>query len=184
MNRALMIKWVWRFKLDNTSLWASFIKAKHDKDGLFGKSVKSPFPSMDIIRDLDNLKNQCIDLLGLFEKKMGNCLDTSFWEASWKGDKAFKFLYLHIYALETCKQINVVSKMAHDNVGFSLRRIPISSAELEQFNDMSNFLVGFQLPNMKDRWSWSLSGSGDFSTASVRKFIDGHLLPEVSYKFC
>ncbi|GKD04379.1 RNA-directed DNA polymerase, eukaryota, reverse transcriptase zinc-binding domain protein [Tanacetum coccineum] len=47
-------------------------KAIHGKDGLLGKSVKSHFPSiwLDIIRDLDNLKNQGIDLLGLFEKKI------------------------------------------------------------------------------------------------------------------
>ncbi|GJV22037.1 hypothetical protein Tco_1371057 [Tanacetum coccineum] len=155
MNRALMFKWVWRFKSDNTSLWANFIKAMHGKDDLLGKSIKSLFPSiwLDIIRDLANLKNQGIDLLGLFMKKIGNGLDTSFWEDTWKGDIAFKFLYPRIYALESCKKINVATKMAHDNLGFSLRRTPRSGVELTQFNDMSNSLVGFQLPNMKDRWS-------------------------------
>ncbi|GJU32753.1 hypothetical protein Tco_1176342 [Tanacetum coccineum] len=111
--------------------------------------------------------------------KIGNGLDTSFWEEYWKGDKAFKILYPRIYALETCKQINVASTMAHDNLGFSLHRIPRSGVELEQFNDMSNSLVGFQLSNMKDRWFWSLSGSGGFLVASVRKFIDDHLLPKI-----
>nr|GEZ62376.1 RNA-directed DNA polymerase, eukaryota [Tanacetum cinerariifolium] len=33
MNRALMFKWVWRFKTDSTSLWAKFILAMHGKDG-------------------------------------------------------------------------------------------------------------------------------------------------------
>ncbi|GKG38322.1 hypothetical protein Tco_0457545, partial [Tanacetum coccineum] len=44
----------------------------HGKGGLLGKPVESPFPSiwLDIIRDLDNLKDQDIDLLGLFEKKI------------------------------------------------------------------------------------------------------------------
>ncbi|GKF49391.1 RNA-directed DNA polymerase, eukaryota [Tanacetum coccineum] len=37
---------------------------------------------------------------------------------------------------------------------------------------------------MQDRWFSSLSGSEDFSVASVRQFIDDHLLPEVSSKFC
>ena len=86
--------------------------------------------------------------------------------------------------METCKNINVTSKLAHDNLGFSLRRIPRSGAELEQFNDMSNSLVVFQLPTMKDRWVSSLTGSGEFSVASIRKFVDDHLLPDVSSKFC
>ncbi|GKA79556.1 hypothetical protein Tco_0786152, partial [Tanacetum coccineum] len=82
--------------------------------------------------------------------------------------------------LETCKQINVASKLVHDNVRLSLRRMPRGGVELEQFTDMINSLADFQLPNMQDRWFWSLSGSGDFSVASVRKIIDDHLLPEVS----
>ena len=86
--------------------------------------------------------------------------------------------------METCKNINVTSKLAHVNLGSFLRRIPRSGAELEQFNDMSNSLVGFQLPTMKDRWVCSLTGSGEFSVASIRKFVDDHLLPDVSSKFC
>ncbi|GJR43431.1 RNA-directed DNA polymerase, eukaryota, reverse transcriptase zinc-binding domain protein [Tanacetum coccineum] len=123
------------------------------------------------IGDLDNLKNQGIDLLGLFEKKIVNGLDTPFWEEAWKGEKAFKILYPRIYVLEICKQINIASKLAHDNLGFSLSRIPRSGADLEQFNDMSNSLVGFQLPNMNDRWFWSLSGSGGQKIRSTTVII-------------
>ncbi|GJZ83158.1 hypothetical protein Tco_0648331 [Tanacetum coccineum] len=147
---------------------AKFILAMHGKDGNLGTTVKSSFPSiwLDIIRDLHNLKNKCIDLLGLIKKKIGNGVYTLFWEDTWKGDIAFKFLYPRIYKLETCKQINVNSKLAHDNMSLTLRRMPRGSAELEQFNDMINSLTDLQLPNMQDRWFWSLSGSGDFSVAS------------------
>nr|GEV68368.1 RNA-directed DNA polymerase, eukaryota, reverse transcriptase zinc-binding domain protein [Tanacetum cinerariifolium] len=60
MNHALMFKWVCRFRTDNTSLWARFIKFMHGEEGLLGKSVKPSAPSiwLDIIRDLNNLKNQ------------------------------------------------------------------------------------------------------------------------------
>nr|GEU46643.1 RNA-directed DNA polymerase, eukaryota, reverse transcriptase zinc-binding domain protein [Tanacetum cinerariifolium] len=75
-------------------------------------------------------------------------------------------------------QINVASKLAHENVGSSLRRIPRGGAELEQFTDMIYSLDCFQLPNMQDRWIWSLSSSGDFSVASVRQFIDDYMLLE------
>ncbi|GKB63475.1 hypothetical protein Tco_0919661 [Tanacetum coccineum] len=165
---------------------ARFIKAMHGKDGHLGTTVKSPFPFiwLDLIRELDNLKNQGIDLLGLIKKKIGNGFDTSFWDDVWKGDIAFKFLYPRIYKLETCKQINVATKLVHDNVRLTLTRLHRGGAELEQFNDLINSLVDLQLPNMQDRWFWSLSGSGDFSVASVRQFIDDHLLPELSSRFC
>nr|GFA46101.1 cysteine-rich receptor-like protein kinase [Tanacetum cinerariifolium] len=128
----------------------------------------------------DNLKNQGVNLLGLIKKKFGNGFDTSFWEDAWKGDIAFKFLYPRIYKLETCKQINVAPKLVHDNVRLTLRCLPRGGVELEQFNDLINSLVDLQLPNMQDRWFWSLSGSGDFLITSVRQFIDDHLLPENS----
>ncbi|GKB24221.1 RNA-directed DNA polymerase, eukaryota, reverse transcriptase zinc-binding domain protein [Tanacetum coccineum] len=156
MNRALMFKWFEDLKL-TTSLWAKFILAIIERDG--------------------------IDLLGFIKKNIGNGVDTLFWEDTRKGDIAFKFLYPRIYKLETCKQINVASKLVHDSVRLSLCLMPRGGVELEQFTDMINSLADFQLPNMQDRWFWSLSGSGDFSVASVRKIIDDHLLLKVSSKF-
>nr|GEV77789.1 RNA-directed DNA polymerase, eukaryota, reverse transcriptase zinc-binding domain protein [Tanacetum cinerariifolium] len=173
MNCALMFKWVWRFKTDSTSLWAKFILAMHGKDGNLSTIAKSSFPSiwLDIIRELHNLKNKGIDLLGLIKKKIGNGVDTLFWEDTWKGDIAFKFMYSRIYKLETCKQINVAFKLVHDNVRLSLRRMPRGGVELEQFTDMINSLADLQLPNMQDRWFWSLSASWwDIKSPRVSSF--------------
>ncbi|GJS96942.1 RNA-directed DNA polymerase, eukaryota [Tanacetum coccineum] len=38
------------------------------------------------------------------------------------------------------------------------------------------------LPNMLDRWFWSLSCSGEFTVASVRHFIDDHSLVDSAPK--
>nr|GEV21967.1 RNA-directed DNA polymerase, eukaryota [Tanacetum cinerariifolium] len=38
------------------------------------------------------------------------------------------------------------------------------------------------LSNSNDRWVWNLVGSGEFSVASVRKYIDDHSLPSESKK--
>ncbi|GJU75589.1 RNA-directed DNA polymerase, eukaryota, reverse transcriptase zinc-binding domain protein [Tanacetum coccineum] len=152
MNRALMFKWFEDLKL-TTSLWAKFILAMHGKDGNLSTTAKYSFPSiwLDVIRELHNLKNKGIDLLGFIKKKIGNGVDTLFWEDTWKGDIAFKFLYPRIYKLETCKQINVASKLVHDSVRLSLCLMPRGGVELEQFTDMINSLADFQLPNMQDR---------------------------------
>nr|GEZ15416.1 RNA-directed DNA polymerase, eukaryota [Tanacetum cinerariifolium] len=76
----------------------------------------------------------------------------------------------------------LASKLSHSNVGFSLRRSPRGGAELEQFMALSSNMEGLILLSMQDRWTWSLSSSGEFSIASVRNFIDDYTLDQVSSK--
>ncbi|GKA95366.1 hypothetical protein Tco_0817404, partial [Tanacetum coccineum] len=103
---------------------------------------------------------------------MGNRADTSFWEDVWRGDVAFKSLYPRVYALESCKSVTVASKMSHENVGYSIRRVPRGCTKHFQFLELLVNVEGISLAAMKDRWSWSLEGSGDFFVASIKKLID------------
>ncbi|GJT37028.1 RNA-directed DNA polymerase, eukaryota, reverse transcriptase zinc-binding domain protein [Tanacetum coccineum] len=98
----------------------------------------------------------------------------------WRGDGAFKSLYPRVYALETCKNITVAVKMSHENVGYFLRRIPRGGIEEVQLLELSASMEGVAPVDMRDRWVWSLKGSGEFFVASVRRLIDERWLPEVS----
>ncbi|GKB97500.1 hypothetical protein Tco_0983637 [Tanacetum coccineum] len=103
LSRALLFKWVWRFRTQRSSLRARFIKGIHGEDGKIGKNVKHSNPSiwLDIVRKMEQRKNHSMNLIDFIHKKMGNGADTSFWEDVWKGDAAFKSLYPRVYALET-----------------------------------------------------------------------------------
>ncbi|GJT78029.1 RNA-directed DNA polymerase, eukaryota, reverse transcriptase zinc-binding domain protein [Tanacetum coccineum] len=184
LNRALMFKWVWRFFSQSFSLWARVVKAIHGGDGKIGKKAKSTFSSLwlDIVHEVELLKDRCIDLISFIHKKLGNGADTLFWEDAWRGGTAFKYLYPRVYALESNKNINVASKMAHCNLGYSFRRDPRGDVEKAQFDSMFEKVEGTLLADMRDRWTWSLEGSGDFSVASVRKLLDENMLPEVASK--
>ncbi|GJU30969.1 hypothetical protein Tco_1174558 [Tanacetum coccineum] len=125
LNKALLFKWVWRFRTQRSSLWAWVIKGIHGEDGKLGKNVKHSHLSiwLDIVREMEPLKNHGTDLIGFIHKKIGNGANTSFWEDVWRGDVAFKSFYPRVYSLESCKNITVLVKMSHKNVGYSLRRI-------------------------------------------------------------
>ncbi|GJR35231.1 hypothetical protein Tco_1210915 [Tanacetum coccineum] len=47
---------------------------------------------------------------------------------------------------------------------------------------LQSHLEGILLPNMTDRWVWSLSGDGEFSVSSARKLIDDKTLRMVGSK--
>ncbi|GKD23921.1 hypothetical protein Tco_1225624 [Tanacetum coccineum] len=184
LNRALLFKWVWRFRTQTNSIWTKVIKGIHGVDGNMNKNVKDKHPSiwLDIVKETMHIKNQGTDLCGFIQKKIGNGIDTSFWEEIWRGDSAFKFLYPRLYALEPCKSITVAEKLGHTNLASSFRRQPRGGIEQEQFLHLSTRLDDTSLVDMRDRWSWSLDGTGEFFVAYVRKTIDESYLPEVSSK--
>ncbi|GKB82287.1 RNA-directed DNA polymerase, eukaryota, reverse transcriptase zinc-binding domain protein [Tanacetum coccineum] len=76
---------------------------------------------------------------------------------SWKRDDTFKSLYPRIYALETSKKITVAQKLAHDNMGCSLRRKPRGGVKFCQYTCLLSNLEGVILYDIQDRWFWSLS---------------------------
>nr|GEV75135.1 RNA-directed DNA polymerase, eukaryota, reverse transcriptase zinc-binding domain protein [Tanacetum cinerariifolium] len=78
--------------------------------------------------------------------------------------------------------ITLAHKLDQDNVGLSLRRCPRGGTEFEQFTSLMASLEGYTLPEIQDRCVWSLTGLGEFSVASVRRYINDHMLLDVSSK--
>ncbi|GKB24320.1 RNA-directed DNA polymerase, eukaryota, reverse transcriptase zinc-binding domain protein [Tanacetum coccineum] len=158
--------------------------AIHGEDGKIGKKIKATYPSiwLDIVHELEVIKKHGINAVNCIQKKLGNGVNTSFWEDTWRGDVTFKTLYPRLYILETIKDVTVASKLSYSSLDSSFRRAPRGGVEQSQFLSMLAKVEGVVLGNSKDRWSWSLSGSGDFSVASVRKLIDDKTLPEVYSK--
>nr|GEY20974.1 RNA-directed DNA polymerase, eukaryota, reverse transcriptase zinc-binding domain protein [Tanacetum cinerariifolium] len=156
LNRALMFKWVWRFFSQKNSLWVRVVKALHGEDGKIGKRVQPSF----------------------INPKLGNGVNTSFWDVAWCGDIAFKNLVPRLYALKSMKNIEVASKLSHRGLEFSFRRNMRGGVEYAQFEMLKEMVEGVTLSNSNDTCSWSLVGSGDFSVSSVRKLIDNAILPK------
>ncbi|GJZ17316.1 RNA-directed DNA polymerase, eukaryota [Tanacetum coccineum] len=91
-----------------------------------GKNVKPVYPSiwLDIIHEVEKVKEHGIDLVSYIHKKLGNGANTSFWEEIWRGDVEFKKLYPRLYALEAIKNVTVASKLSQTNLVSSFRRVP------------------------------------------------------------
>ncbi|GKA72771.1 RNA-directed DNA polymerase, eukaryota [Tanacetum coccineum] len=184
LNRGLLLKWVWKFITQSTSLWARVIKALHGEDGKMKKNVKSNYPSiwLDIVHEMETLKNKGIDVSKYIKIKLGNGENTMFWDDIWCGDITFKYLYPRLYALELYKSVKVASKLSQSSLELSFRRIPRGGTEEDQLLKLTSQIEGVMLSNSSDRWTWSLEGSGEFSVASVRKLIDDKLLPVLAAK--
>nr|GEV60497.1 RNA-directed DNA polymerase, eukaryota, reverse transcriptase zinc-binding domain protein [Tanacetum cinerariifolium] len=128
------------------------------------------------------LASHGIDLISMMHKKIGNGLNTSFWEDRWRGKQRLKEAFPRIYALEVNKHISVAFKFEQTSLSSSLRRMPRSGIESEQWDHLLDSLEGVMVDPSEDRWSWDLNGSGEFSVASARRYIDNNRLPDISSK--
>ncbi|GJR25987.1 RNA-directed DNA polymerase, eukaryota [Tanacetum coccineum] len=77
----------------------------HGEDGKLNTIASYNHSSiwLNIVREMMHLTDNGLDLCGFIQKKMGNGLDTFFWQDVWRGDEVIKSTYPRIYALEIQK---------------------------------------------------------------------------------
>ncbi|GJT74575.1 RNA-directed DNA polymerase, eukaryota, reverse transcriptase zinc-binding domain protein [Tanacetum coccineum] len=182
LNRALMLKWVWKFHYHSSSLWSRVMKAIHGEDGKIGKTPKVRNNScwLNIVNEIFVLNLKGIKFFDYMRLKVGNGNNTSFWYDKWIGDSSLQIMFPRIFALENNKQVVVSDKLAAISLADSLRRAPRGGIEATQFSNLLDLMQTVSLSPLPDRWSWTLDGSGDFSVASIRSKIDTILLPSIS----
>ncbi|GKA09496.1 RNA-directed DNA polymerase, eukaryota [Tanacetum coccineum] len=179
LNLALIFKWIWRFKSAHSGLWLNVIKAIYGNEGSLdhlslsyhGCSVWS-----GILKAIDKLKTKGFDLHNFFKLVVGNGNTIKFWHDKWYGDVCFKEKFHMCFNLEIQKDISIALKLQSNNFALSFRRRPRSGIEESQFGELSSLLALVVLSNAEDRWSWSLSGHGEFLVKSAREVIDKHVL--------
>nr|GEV38254.1 RNA-directed DNA polymerase, eukaryota, reverse transcriptase zinc-binding domain protein [Tanacetum cinerariifolium] len=184
LNRGLLIKWLWRFYSNDSSLWTRVIKAIHGVDGKVDSVIKACNRScwLNIVREVDVLKNRGIDIKSLIHIKIGDGTRTVFWEDIWNKKGRLKNLFPRLYALETSKAATVETKIGNGSVTDSFRRLPRGGAEQQQLEEMLTLVNSISLVPMADKMYWDLDSAGDFSVASVRKMIDDRWLPRSDSK--
>ncbi|GJS62440.1 RNA-directed DNA polymerase, eukaryota [Tanacetum coccineum] len=177
-NRALLFKWVWRFISQDNSLWCRFITSMHGSQLL----KLSPFHSSiwnTIIREINILKSQGVDLISHCKIRVGNGMSTQFWNDTWVGDTQLRYMFPRIYALEVNKVCTVADKL-QGSVALSLRRTVRGGVEAHQLDILQNLIGSTILTNLEDRWVWDLNGEGVFRVKDVRNLLDESFLPKDS----
>ncbi|GKD90169.1 hypothetical protein Tco_1365676, partial [Tanacetum coccineum] len=82
---ALLFKWMWRFLSKDNTLWFRFISAMHGSHIQASSSVTSSIWGA-IVREVDVLKSQGVDLISHCKRRIGNGMNTSFWNDVWIRD--------------------------------------------------------------------------------------------------
>ncbi|GKF31857.1 hypothetical protein Tco_0101655 [Tanacetum coccineum] len=109
LNRALLVTWVWRFLSRDNSLWARIIHAIH---GLNGQELSASYTLTwsSIVKEINILKTQGIDIISHCKICVSNGRSTSFWNDLWIGDSCFRYKFPRLYALDINKECTVANK--------------------------------------------------------------------------
>nr|GEU85869.1 RNA-directed DNA polymerase, eukaryota [Tanacetum cinerariifolium] len=101
LNRAILLKWVWRFISQDGSLWNRVIRA------LYGPNLDSHTTQFSsnwcaIVKELHLLKDKEVDFRSHCKKRVGNGTDTSFcfndpWFCDLSGDDEFRVKELRYF---------------------------------------------------------------------------------------
>nr|GEZ23180.1 RNA-directed DNA polymerase, eukaryota, reverse transcriptase zinc-binding domain protein [Tanacetum cinerariifolium] len=179
LNRGLFFKWIWRFVTQKNSLWARVIQAVHGLDGKIGPNMRWGYKSTwtSIVQEFHTLASKGINVFQFLRRKIGNGVDTKFWEDSWCDRGLLKDLFPRVYALEQSKHITVANKVSSTCLSFSFRRCPRGGREREQFERLIDVTKDVLLNDDKNRWEWALDKNGDFSVLSIQNLIDQNILP-------
>ncbi|GKC39288.1 RNA-directed DNA polymerase, eukaryota, partial [Tanacetum coccineum] len=176
LNRALLVKWVWRFLSGDNSLWARVIYAMHGSNRqVLSASHSSSWSS--IIRETNTLKAQGVDLISHCKIRVGNGRRTSFWNDLWIGDASLRFMFSRLYALDTNKVCTVADKI-NAPLTSSFCRTVRGGAESQQLAYIFDLLGSVILSNMEDKWVWDLNGDGEFRVKDVHTLLDETFLPK------
>ncbi|GJS03179.1 RNA-directed DNA polymerase, eukaryota [Tanacetum coccineum] len=175
LNRALLLKWVWRFVSQDDSLWFRVIQAIHGSR-IDSQSIHSSSLWSSILKEVHVLKDRGFDFLEKCSKRVGNGSNTCFWLDSWKGGTSFREAFPRLFALEMNRQISVKDKLAAA-LDSSFRRPVRGGVEKDQLTGLAAILDTVSLSPSLDRWVCSLSSDGDFCVKDARTNIDDMFLP-------
>ncbi|GJQ93572.1 RNA-directed DNA polymerase, eukaryota [Tanacetum coccineum] len=108
------------------SLWSRLVSAIHGVKLSFEPTgySNSSSPWNNIIREVGSLSSQGVNFLSLLKKKVGNRVNTSFWDDTWLNDTPLRQLFPWLYTLENRKQITVADKLKDTSLSGSFRRYP------------------------------------------------------------
>ncbi|GJX81606.1 RNA-directed DNA polymerase, eukaryota [Tanacetum coccineum] len=175
LNRALLLKWVWRFVSQDGSLWYKVIRA------LYGSSVETHSTSLSsnwcsIMREVNKLKGKGFDFWSHCKKRIGNGDDSRFWFDCWIGDVPLRVKFPRLFALDLNKEASVAVKLSAP-IDISFRRNARGGIEEHLLADLTSLMDSVTLSNSGDRWVCDLVSDGNFRVKEIRNYIDDLFLP-------
>ncbi|KAJ9565851.1 hypothetical protein OSB04_001817 [Centaurea solstitialis] len=179
LNVALLAKWWWRYRLEDSALWRKVIDAIHDVHGCSsysGHTSNRGSPWLNIVNIEKVVAKANLSLNSLFTKSIGNGFNTHFWLDSWCDSSPLVERFPRLTALDAdrnCKVADRVTAAVHRLVfHWNWRRCLREGRETRDFNMLISLCSVVPITTSSESWAWSLKSSDVYSVNSLRKAFD------------
>nr|GEV96913.1 RNA-directed DNA polymerase, eukaryota [Tanacetum cinerariifolium] len=150
LNRALLLKWVWRYLVQDGSLWYHIISAIYgSRLECHSRNTLSPWGV--ILREVHRLAS--------------------------KGFNFHSHCKIRLFALELDKDISVAAKWSAPSFDASFRRHVRDGVERNQWSALLHMLGTITLSSSPDRYFCDLNGDGAYRVKDNRYELDDLFLP-------
>nr|GFA82021.1 RNA-directed DNA polymerase, eukaryota, reverse transcriptase zinc-binding domain protein [Tanacetum cinerariifolium] len=153
-----------------------------------------------VLMSIDNLKKKGIDLYSYCTRKIGNGVDSKFWDDTccdlakdlwsllakwWEMDIsvcnkiADWFDWLDSLRISSKVRLfleGIASRVSLLDWSLVLRRPPRGGIKAVQFDALNVIIRNISLSDQSDSWNWMLGPSTGFSVASIRSLVDSYML--------
>ncbi|MDV3153228.1 MAG: reverse transcriptase domain-containing protein, partial [Candidatus Phytoplasma australasiaticum] len=179
-NKALLVKWIWRYLNEHNQLWRKVITSIHGSNKGWGWApVNNGITSVwkNSVTMCNRLMVEGKDFGNVIRGNIGDGKTIRFWLDTWLGDEAFKVKFPTLFALESDKKVIVADRFliigSARVIKWKWRRVLSSPDELREREELEVWLNGVNMNGCEDSWSWHFGSKRDFSVAEVKRWLYG-----------
>ncbi|KAF5791018.1 putative RNA-directed DNA polymerase [Helianthus annuus] len=177
-NSALLAKWWWRFKGEDSGLWRRVVWALHHNSrswNFIPAKMTISGPWKQIYKSANDLLSADVDLSRLIKGVVRDGKGVMFWTDCWCGDVSLATRYPNLFRLENNKFCKVAERVKVDASGehwsWDWKRRLTNGVETVEFQQLEAELGQPSLSSDPDKWVWTLDGLGSFSVGSLKRAL-------------
>lgn len=177
-NFALLLKWLWRYRVSNDALWKKVVDSIHGSArrwetvhcnnryaGAWSRLVKAGY----------SLKVDGHVFINQFKGIVGDGLTLKFWIDPWLCAEPLKSLFPNLFRLDLNKRCNVADRLigsfGSHTVCWNWKQYPGSNVEIQELIECHRLLANVSLSAQQDRWGWSIGDGDGYTVQDMRKWL-------------
>ncbi|PWA46663.1 reverse transcriptase domain, Reverse transcriptase zinc-binding domain protein [Artemisia annua] len=178
INEALLLKWSWRLKKENNSLWKRVVRGIHRSKNNWRSLPLASNSSRcwtEIVKMGDRNTSDGRKYNSLFYGIVGDGKTLRFWIDLWIGDEPLKDAFPILFRLEKCKDVLIMKRVNLSgevkNLKWDWRRAPTTQQEVSELFGILNLIYDYSWDSGSHSWKWLGDDQGCFTVASAKRLI-------------